>query len=80
MHIGSYDEPTTINLMHQYMIENGYELDITNTRFHHEIYLSDPRRCETSKLKTVIRHPIRKRSFLIKQKNTSLICEKYYTN
>lgn len=62
MHIGSYDdEPGTINLMHEYMIENGYELDITATRFHHEIYLSDPRRCETSKLKTVIRHPIRKR-------------------
>ena len=62
MHIGSYDdEPKTIGLMHEYMIENGYELDITDTRFHHEIYLSDPRRCETSKLKTVIRHPIRKR-------------------
>ena len=26
------------------MIENGYELDITDNRFHHEIYLSDPRR------------------------------------
>lgn len=62
MHIGSYDEePKTIKLMHEYMIENGYELDITDNRFHHEIYLSDPRRCETSKLKTVIRHPIRKR-------------------
>ena len=62
MHIGSYDEePKTIKLMHEYMIENGYELDITDNRFHHEIYLSDPRRCEKSKLKTVIRHPIRKR-------------------
>lgn len=62
MHIGSYDdEPKTISLMHEYIIENGYELDITDNRFHHEIYLSDPRRCETSKLKTVIRHPIRKR-------------------
>lgn len=62
MHIGSYDnEPSTINLMHEYMIENGYELDITDTRFHHEIYLSDPRRCDINKLKTVIRHPIRKR-------------------
>ncbi len=61
MHIGSYDdEPTTIDLMHKYMKENGYELDITETRFHHEIYLSDPRRCEISKLKTVIRHPIKK--------------------
>lgn len=62
MHIGSYDnEPKTINLMHVYMMENGYELDITDTRFHHEIYLSDPRRCDAKKLKTVIRHPIRKR-------------------
>lgn len=62
MHIGSYDnEPKTINLMHEYMIENGYELDITDNRFHHEIYLSDPRRCDVNRLKTVIRHPIRKR-------------------
>jgi len=62
MHIGSYDnEPTTIDLMHEYMVENGYELDITDDRFHHEIYLSDPRRCDVNKLKTVIRHPIKKR-------------------
>ena len=61
MHIGSYDnEPSTVNLMHQYMKENGYELDITSTRLHHEIYLSDPRRCNVDKLKTVIRHPIKK--------------------
>ena len=61
MHIGSYDEePTTINLMHKYMKDNGYKLDITDNRYHHEIYLSDPRRCDASKLKTVIRHPIRK--------------------
>lgn len=61
MHIGSYDnEPKTVELMHQYMQENSYELDITNNRLHHEIYLSDPRRCDESKLKTVIRHPIKK--------------------
>ena len=61
MHIGSYDnEPETVELMHRYMEENGYELDITDVRFHHEIYLSDPRRCDESKLKTVIRHPIKK--------------------
>lgn len=59
MHIGSYDnEPETIDFMHKYMLENGYELDITKGRFHHEIYLSDPRRCHIDKLKTVIRHPI----------------------
>lgn len=61
MHIGAYDdEPKTIELMHNYIKEAGYELDITANRFHHEIYLSDPRRCDASRLKTVIRHPIRK--------------------
>lgn len=60
MHIGSYDdEPATVNLMHEYAKENGYVLDITDTRFHHEIYLSDPRRCDVAKLKTVVRHPIK---------------------
>lgn len=61
MHIGSYDEePKTVELMHQYMQEEGYKLDITDTRYHHEIYLSDPRKSDKSKLKTVIRHPIKK--------------------
>lgn len=63
MHIGSYDnEPETVELMHKYMEENGYKLDITDSRLHHEIYLSDPRRCDESKLKTVIRHPIKKKN------------------
>ncbi len=61
MHIGPYDdEPKTIDLMHEYIKENGYTLDITKERLHHEIYLSDPRKSEASKLKTVIRHPIKK--------------------
>lgn len=61
MHLGSYDdEPATTKLMEDFARENGYKIDITDTRFHHEIYLSDPRRCETSKLKTVIRHPVKK--------------------
>ena len=61
MHLGSYDdEPETVEAMHEYMKENGYELDITDKRYHHEIYLSDPRKTEASKLKTVVRHPIRK--------------------
>lgn len=61
MHIGPYDnEPETVELMHRFMQENGYELDITDSRLHHEIYLSDPRRCDDSKLKTVLRHPIKK--------------------
>ena len=62
MHNGSYDdEPATVELMHNYMEEKGYELDITDKRYHHEIYLSDPRKCDVSKLKTVIRHPIKKK-------------------
>ncbi|MCM1025708.1 MAG: GyrI-like domain-containing protein [Roseburia sp.] len=61
MHIGSYDnEPATVGLMHKFARENGYEPDITDTRLHHEIYLSDPRKCDAGKLKTVIRHPIKK--------------------
>ncbi len=62
MHIGPYDnEPVTVAHMDKYANENGYELDINENRYHHEIYLSDPRRCEPSKLKTVIRHPIKKK-------------------
>lgn len=63
MHIGPYDnEPATIKLMREYAEEKGYEIDISDTRYHHEIYLSDVRRCDPSRLKTVIRHPIKKRS------------------
>ncbi len=62
MHIGPYDdEPATVELMHKYMEEQGYELDITDERMHHEIYLSDARKVAPEKLKTVIRHPIKKR-------------------
>lgn len=61
MHIGSYDdEPETTKKMSDYANEQGYEIDISDTRYHHEIYISDPRRTETAKLKTVIRHPIKK--------------------
>ena len=61
MHIGSYDdEPKTVEMMHQFMEEQGYVLDISDERRHHEIYLSDARKVAPEKLKTVIRHPIRK--------------------
>ena len=60
MHVGSYDdEPATVQLMHDFMVSKGYELDITDKRFHHEIYLSDARRVMPEKLRTVIRHPIK---------------------
>lgn len=62
MHIGPYDdEPKTVELMHDYMTEQGYMLDISDTRLHHEIYLSDARRTAPERLKTVIRHPIQLR-------------------
>ena len=62
MHIGSYDdEPATIAMMHEFMEKEGYALDITEQRLHHEIYLSDARKVAPEKLRTVIRHPIRKK-------------------
>ena len=62
MHIGPYDdEPATVAAMHEYMEDLGYVPDITERRMHHEIYLSDARKTAPEKLKTVIRHPIRKR-------------------
>jgi len=61
MHLGPYDdEPSTIAAMHEYAEKNGYTVDITDTRYHHEIYLSDPRRTAPDKLKTVVRHPIKR--------------------
>ena len=61
MHIGSYDdEPATVELMHKYLEEQGYILDITDLRLHHEIYLSDARKVAPEKLKTVVRHPIKR--------------------
>ena len=61
MHIGSFDdEPATVTLMDEYLEENGYEKDFSDTRLHHEIYLSDPRKSTPDKQKTVIRHPVKK--------------------
>ena len=61
MHLGSFDdEPATIALIDEYLEKNGYVNDITKTRLHHEIYLSDARRVVPEKWKTVIRHPIKK--------------------
>lgn len=74
MHHGSYDdEPTSVDLMHKFAFENGYELDFSESgfesvatgvlskRLHHEIYLSDPQKCVPEKLRTVIRHPVKVR-------------------
>lgn len=60
MHLGPYDaEPQTAAKMHDFMRRQGYVLDITDTRYYHEIYLSDPRKCDPARLKTVLRHPVR---------------------
>ena len=60
MHLGSYnDEPASIKLMDDFAAASGYETDFSESRFHHEIYLSDPRKVAPEKLKTVIRHPIK---------------------
>ena len=60
MHIGPYDnEPATIAQMKEFVESKGYKFDITPNRFHHEIYLGDPRKTAVDKLKTVIRYPIK---------------------
>lgn len=60
MHVGSYDaEPETLRQMDEYAAAQGYAVDFSATRFHHEIYLGDPRKTAPEKLKTILRHPIR---------------------
>ena len=61
LHLGPYDdEPASVALMDRFLAEQGYENDLSEQRLHHEIYLSDARKVEPAKWKTVIRHPIRK--------------------
>lgn len=61
MHLGPFDdEPATVALMDEYLARNGYANDLTTTRLHHEIYMSDARKVAPEKWKTVIRHPIKK--------------------
>lgn len=62
MHIGPYDaEPETLRQMDIFAAEQGFTTDFSKNRFHHEIYLGDPRRTAPEKLKTVLRHPIREK-------------------
>ncbi len=59
MHIGSYDdEPATVAALDKFAADNGYAVDMSGNRRHHEIYLSDPRKVAPEKLKTIIRHPV----------------------
>ena len=62
MHIGTFDdEPKTVAVMDKFLEDNGYENDMNDKRFHHEIYMSDARKVPTQQWKTVIRHPISKK-------------------
>jgi len=58
MHLGSYDdEAPTLDKMHsEFIPKNNYTL----SGKHHEIYLSDPRKVQPEKLKTVLRQPVRR--------------------
>ena len=61
MHVGPYaTEPATIDRMRVFALENGYRDGVGPNGKHHEIYLGDPRKADTAKLKTVLRHPIEK--------------------
>ena len=61
MHVGPYDdEPATVETMHGFAASQGYVPDFSDVRRHHEIYLSDPRKVDPAKMKTVVRHPVRK--------------------
>ncbi len=62
MHVGPYDsELATVALLDRFAAEQGLVPDFSAERRHHEIYLSDCRRCAPAKLRTVLRHPVRKR-------------------
>ncbi|MDD5075877.1 MAG: GyrI-like domain-containing protein [Sphaerochaetaceae bacterium] len=62
MHIGPYDdEPATVALLEAFIDSQGYRTLMSGMRQHHEIYLSDPRKSDLAKLKTVLRHPIEKK-------------------
>ena len=55
LHVGPYsEEAPTIERLHQFIIDQGRRL----SGKHHEIYLSDPRRSDSAKLKTIIRQPL----------------------
>ncbi|MBR3313225.1 MAG: GyrI-like domain-containing protein [Atopobiaceae bacterium] len=60
MHVGPYDnEPATVVAMHEFAEAQGYVPDFSDARRHHEIYLSDPRRANPARMRTVVRHPVR---------------------
>ena len=61
MHIGPYaTEPETIQRMKEFISENGLKDNVGPKGRHHEIYISDPRKAAPDKMKTVLRHPVKK--------------------
>jgi hypothetical protein len=62
MHIGLYDEESkTLKLMDNFIEDNDLKKDLSETRKHHEIYLSDPRKTEKEKVKTILRIPVKRK-------------------
>ncbi|NQZ76235.1 MAG: GyrI-like domain-containing protein [Ekhidna sp.] len=58
LHIGSYDEEQeTIDKIMKFASENGLEIN----GYHHEIYLSDPRKTAEEKLRTILRYSVKRR-------------------
>jgi hypothetical protein len=61
MHLGPYAaEPAAVERMRVFAAENGYRDCVGSKRKHHEIYLGDPRKADPAKLKTILRHPLKK--------------------
>lgn len=67
LHIGPYDiEPASIEKIKRFAAESGLAGAIGDplpgggVRRHHEIYLGDPRRTAPEKLRTIIRHPVKR--------------------
>ncbi len=61
MHVGPFStEKETIARMMAFTAANGLLEDFSDIRRHHEIYLSDPRKGDPARMKTILRHPVRR--------------------
>ena len=73
LHIGDYDsEPETFEKMKEFIKANNLEI---KTLVHREIYLSDARRVDRDKLKTVLRYRVRREKFFIGINNDTVYNE-----
>ena len=56
LHIGSYDEEkASLEKLYAFIEQEGLEI----SGYHHEIYLSDPRKVAEEKLKTILRYAVK---------------------